>query len=357
MAIENWCPKQQMQYFKATRMIGPIDPIDDMTDISEHRSEELGASICVNIDGKDIIDIWGGYADEARSRPWHHDTLTAAWSISKVATALAAVTLIDRGLLDPEKVSKYWPEFGTDGKENVKVSHILSHTSGSGYHAINYGHLVGEIVRRISGKSLSQFIADEITGPLRADFCLSLPEQDWPRTADITPPPPMDFGEIDPHSVAARTFTGPPFKAEYSMTPGFRKAEIGGNGGFGSARGIARVGSLVSLQGTVDGKEFLSPASINQMVQERISGLDLVCFQHLRFGFGVGLPVPQITLPWIPEGRLCFWPGWGGSILIMDLDKRTTIAYTANKMGAGILGSERTEAYVRAIYDAANAAA
>lgn len=368
---------------------GDCDPaFTSVRDLLQQRivcGKELGASICVNIDGKNVVDIWGGHLDVARSKPWTKDTLTVVWSCSKVVTSLAAMILVDRGLLDPnEKVATYWPEFAANGKENVKVSHLMSHTSGlsswdppisweevydtkkstdwlakqapwwtpgeqSGYHSLNQGHLIGEVVRRISGKSLKQFIADEIAGPLGADFALGVPEKDWPRTADIIPPPFVPMDGLDPTSIAVRTFAGPPVSAKESMAPGFRGAEIGAANGFSNARALARIGSIISLNGTVDGKQYLSPRVIDRMLEEQVAGNDLVISNYLRFGLGVGLPVPQ-SLPWVPENRLCFWFGWGGSILLMDLDNRMTISYTMNKMGAGTLGNENTAAYVKDIY-------
>lgn len=368
---------------------GDCDPaFNSVRELLQQRianGNEIGASLCVNIDGKNVLDIWGGHADAARTKPWDKDTLTVVWSCSKVITSLAALILVDRGLLDPnEKVATYWPEFGVNGKENIKVAHLMSHSSGlptwdppiqaqemydtkkstdhlaaqapwwtpgeqSGYHLMSQGHLIGEVVRRISGKSLKQFIADEIAAPLGAEFTLGVPERDWPRTADVTPPPPLPLTGLDPSSVAARAFRGAPLVAEESMTPGFRGAEIGAGNGFSNARALARIGSIVSLNGTVDGKKYLSPRVIDQMLEEQVAGMDLVVFNYLRFGLGVGLPVPQ-TLPWIPEHRLCFWGGWGGSMIIMDLEKRMTIGYAMNKMGAGTLGNENTEAYVKEIY-------
>ncbi|KAJ5166756.1 uncharacterized protein N7482_005537 [Penicillium canariense] len=352
---------------------------------------EIGASLCINIEGKNVVDIWGGYADEAHTRPWEKDTLSPVWSSSKVVTNLAANLLADRGLLDVnEKVATYWPEFAANGKENVKVSHILGHSSGvsawqpgttyeeildvegataklaemtplwtpgelNGYHLISQGHLVGEIVRRVSGKSLNQFIADEITGPLDADYRLGLPKELWARTADIVPFTPSAFPDIDPTSIAARTYAGTPVSPALAVapnSPSFRAAQLGGMGGFSNARALARIGSMVSLNGTVDGKQYLSPRTIENMLQEQVAGLDAVLFQYLRFGLGVGLPSPQ-SLPWIPEGRICFWGGWGGSLLLMDLDRRMTIGYVMNKMHESILGYERTtHDYVKEIYKA-----
>ena len=329
---------------------GSCDPaFNRIRDLLQERlvtGEEVGASICVNIDGKNIVDIWGGHADAAKSRPWEKDTLTVVWSCSKVVTALAALTLVDRGLLDvEERVSKYWPEFAANGKEDIRVWHILSHSSGlpqwdkpitmefmydtkastdalaqqapwfkagevSAYQLVNHGHLIGELVRRVSGKPLKQFIADEIAGPLGADFRLGVPEEDWPRTADIIAPPVIMPEGLDPQSVLARAFINLTPKAEDSMTPGFRGTEAGGLNGFANARSLARIGSIVSLKGTVDGKQYLAPKTIDQMIQERIRGIDLVLYLNIRIGLGVGLPVPE-SVTFIPEGNICFWGGWG----------------------------------------------
>ncbi|KAF7718160.1 Beta-lactamase domain-containing protein [Penicillium ucsense] len=356
---------------------------------------EIGASLCINIDGKNVLDLWGGFANEARTRPWERDTVTGVWSSTKVITCLAVNILADRGLLDVnEKVSTYWPEFAVNGKENVKVSHILSHTAGvpawapgitleevldvegatrklaelapmwtpgefSGYHLVSQGHLLGEIVRRVSGKSLTQFIADEIAGPLGADYHLGLPEADWPRAADLIPPTESRMPQIDPASIAARAFAGTPMGAAFANspnTPEFRKQELGAIGGFTNGRALARIGAMVSCKGTLDGKQILSPGAISSMLQEQAAGIDAVLMTYLRFGLGVGLPVPQ-SLPVIPEGNICFWGGWGGSLILMDLDRRMTIGYAMNKMYPTVVGSEETtHRYIKAIYEAVNQA-
>ncbi|KAJ5902214.1 hypothetical protein N7495_002742 [Penicillium taxi] len=356
------------------------------------RGSELGASLCVNIDGKNVLDIWGGHMDTAKTKPWEENTLGVVWSCSKVVTNLAAHILVDRGLLDVnEKVATYWPEFAANGKESIKVSHILSHTSGlsswdapmstddicnvkyatdklaaqapwwtpgehSGYHLATQGHLVGELVRRISGKSLGQFITDEIAGPLGADFRLGVPEEDYSRTADIVPPEPISFEGLDPTSVAAKSLLGTPMSARLCMTPAFRNAELGASNGFSNARALAHIGSLVSLDGTVDGKKYLSDTAIDKILEEQIHGMDLVLFTESRFGLGVGLPTgPMSALFNGGDEGICFWGGWGGSILIMDRERRMTIGYVMNKMlGAGTVGNENTFAYVQEIYNLVN---
>lgn len=364
-----------------------FDRVRDLVQERLNLGEELGLSLCVNIDGENVLDIWGGHANEDKSRPWEEDTLTVVWSSSKVITSLAALKLIDSGLLDPEeRVSKYWPEFGVNGKEDVKVWHFLTHSSGlpswtepmtidllydmpastemlarqapwftpgsaTGYQMLNHGHLIGELVRRVSGKPLKQFIAEDIAGPLDADFSLGVAEEKWARTADVVPPPPFDVPEgIDMDSIMIKTFLNPAPDAKASMTPEFRAAEIGATNGFANARSLARIASIVSLGGTVDGKQHLSPRTIEQIFQERISSVDLVLGLKIRMGLGFGIPVPE-TISYIPEGNTVFWCGWGGSMVIMDLDRRMTITYAMNKMGPGLAGNANSEIYIKAIYE------
>jgi CubicO group peptidase (beta-lactamase class C family) len=204
--------------------------------------EELGASIVVALDGKPVVDMWGGWSDTDHTTEWERDTITNVWSCTKTVTALAALMLVDRGLLDVyAPVAKYWPEFAAAGKERVEVRHLLSHTSGvsgwdqpitvedtfdlvestkrlaaqapwwepgtaSGYHALNYGHLIGEVVRRVDGRTLGRFVAEEIAGPLGADFHIGLDPSEFGRVSNVVPPPPLpiDLASLDPHSVIVR---------------------------------------------------------------------------------------------------------------------------------------------------------
>jgi CubicO group peptidase (beta-lactamase class C family) len=351
--------------------------------------EELGASLVVDIDGDLVIDLWGGFHDEARTVPWTEHTITNVWSTTKTVTSLAALMLVDRGQLDVDTpVSAYWPEFAAAGKQDVLIRHLLSHASGvsgldqpavtedlydwakatsrmaaqapwwepgtaSGYHALNYGHLVGEVVRRVTGMTLKQFVADEIAGPLGADFQIGAAERDWDRIADVVPPPPLaiDLAALPADSPAVRTLTGPVVEAQVANTPGWRCADLGAVNGHGNARSVARVMSVVARGGEVDGVRLLGRDTIDLIFREQQNGPDLVLGVPLRFGIGYGLPRADL-LPWIPEERICFWGGWGGSMILMDVGRRTTISYMMNKMGAGIIGSDRATAYGQAIYDA-----
>jgi CubicO group peptidase (beta-lactamase class C family) len=348
--------------------------------------DELGASIAVDLDGETVVDLWGGYRDEERTTPWTEDTIVNGWSTTKTVLALAALMLVERGELDVyAPVADYWPEFAAKGKKNIEVRHLLSHTSGvsgwdppfsirdmydweasterlagqrpwwepgtaSGYHANNQGHLVGEVIRRITNKTFRQFVADEIARPLGADYQIGARESDWDRIAPVVPPPPMeiDFASLDPASPLYRTFTGPVASAGAANSPEWRRADMGALNGHTNARGLLQVMRTVTLGGS--GPVKLSDKTVDLVFQEQSDGVDLVLMVPFRFGIGYCLGSPLI--PYVPEGRTFYWGGWGGSMIIMDLDRRLTISYLMNRMAPGILGSDRAESYVRAVYSA-----
>nr|AAL14234.1 lactone hydrolase [Rhodococcus ruber] len=351
--------------------------------------EELGAALVIDIDGETRVDIWGGFRDQARSTPWTEDTIVNVWSSTKSVLALAALMLVDAGELNLDApVTRYWPEFAANGKSDIAVRHILSHTSGvsgweqpfvledmydwdksttllaqqapwwpagsaAGYHANNQGHLIGEIVRRITGRPFKEFVTTHIAGPLAADFQIGARENDWGRTAEIVAPPPfdIDLAALDPDSVMVKTMTGPVADANAANTPGWRHADMGALNGHGNARSLARILSTITLGGESNGLRLLHSTSIGKIFEEQNNDVDLVLGVPFRRGIGYALPRPDTT-PSIPEGRICFWGGWGGSMTVMDLDRRMTFTYVMNKMGPGIIGSARSEQYLRATYDA-----
>ncbi|WP_245159885.1 serine hydrolase domain-containing protein [Blastococcus sp. CT_GayMR19] len=350
--------------------------------------EELGASVAVDLDGETVVDLWGGYRDQERTTPWTQDTIVNVWSTTKCVLSLAALMLVDRGELDVHApVGDYWPEFSAKGKKNVEVRHLMSHTSGvpaweqpfsirdmydwetacerlaaqrpwwepgtaSGYHAANQGHLVGEVIRRITGRTVKQFVAEQIAGPLGADFQVGAREADWGRIAPVVPPPrPEADPDADPASVAMRTWTGPVMSAKATTTPEWRAADLGALNGHSNARGVLDVLRVVTLGGEAGGRRLLSQETIDLIFDVQADGVDLVLEAPYTFGIGYAL-TPAPSVPYLPEGRVAWWGGWGGSLVVMDLDRRLTFSYMMNKMGAGLLGSERAESYLRAVYSA-----
>lgn len=351
--------------------------------------EECGAAIAIDVDGESVVDIWGGHTDAARRTPWTADTIVNVWSSTKNVTALAGLMLIDRGLIEAHTpVAEVWPEFTANGKQHIEFRHLLTHSSGlsaweqpvttedvldwdkatsmlaaqapwwepgtaTGYHALTHGHLIGEVLRRVTGRTLKRFVAEEIAGPLGADFQIGSAPQDDGRTAEIIAPadpfegiPPMDQWTEQ----MLKTFTGPAPDPLIANTAAWRAADIGAANGHTNARALTKILSAISLGGTVDGVQLLRPQTVERIFETQIEGPDLVLAgHHLRMGLGFGLPSPAIG--YIPDGKICFWGGWGGSWESMNPDRRTTIAYVMNKMGPGIEGSARTDRYFRLIYD------
>lgn len=368
---------------------GTIDPrFTTLGEVLQQQLEsgyDLGASLAVAVDGEIVVDAWGGWADEERTSAWTADTITNVWSTTKTMTALSALLLVDRGLLDPNAtVASYWPEFAQAGKQDILVRHLMSHTSGvsawaqpvtpedvlddeaatarlatqapwwepgtsSGYHALNQGHLVGEVIRRIDGRGLKQFFAEEIAGPLDADFTIGSPPENHSRISNVVPPPPLPIPpDLDPESVMFKTFTGPLPDAAIAHTDEWRAATIGAANGHGNARSVAKIQATISNGGTSHGVNLLSPETIDRIFQVQSDGIDQVLMFPVRFGLGYALAAPDNPVG-ITSGRKCYWGGWGGSMVINDLDKRITMTYMMNRMQAGLVGNDTSNALTAAM--------
>ena len=261
---------------------------------------DVGASFSATLEGETVVDLWGGFADEARTRAWEKDTIVNVYSTTKTMTALTALLVADRGELDFDApVAKYWPEFAANGKAGVKVSHLMAHSAGlsgwrekitvediydwdkvcallaaqapfwepgtaSGYHALTQGYLVGEVVRRITGKSLGTVFREEIAEPLGADFHIGLAASEDHRVADLIPPPPgAGIGTPDPNaSDISRSLGNPPIDPHDTRTRAWRAAEIPAAGGHGNARSIAQVHAILANNGMAQGRRFISEAGV-----------------------------------------------------------------------------------------------
>lgn len=351
--------------------------------------DDVGASIAVVKDGELVVDLWGGHLDRAGKTPWERDTIINVFSTTKTMSCLALLVLISRGLVDADApVQNYWPEFGQNGKQGVLVRHLLSHTAGvpawdqrldstalydwdkvtsllatqapwwtpgtkSGYHAISQGNLVGEVVRRVDGRSVGKFFADEIAGPTGADFHIGLGAEHDSRVAPVIPVPPIQFGggggEPDRNSIPYRA-GNPRLIAEQSWEIPWRRAEIPAAGGHGNARGVALAQAAVSHGGSLRGVNLLSSKTIDRIFDVQAAGRDLVMGIGVTFGVGYGLSSPRSPIS--PNPRVCYWGGWGGSLVVNDVDAGFTYAYVMNRMGEGTVGDDRAHAVLRAIYAA-----
>ena len=350
---------------------------------------EVGASFAATLNGKFIIDIWAGDADAAQTQPWERDTIVNVWSTTKIMTAICTLMLVDQGLLDLDApVTKYWPEFAQAGKEKLPVRYLLSHTAGlsgfakpvrtkslynwdkivnilaaqkpwwepgtkSGYHLVTFGYLLGELVRRITGKSLGTFFKKNVADPLKADFHIGLPEEYDFRVGELIPPPQLDIsqlGDIDPKSIAMRSLiSAAGVSVEATKSRAWRVAEIPAANGHGNARSVAKISAVIACGGSLDGKYLLSLETIEKALEEQSYGTDLVLMVPIRFGLGLGLQSKE--LPIGPNQRILYWGGWGGSVCIMDLDAKLSIAYVMNKMTSGLTEDLRSKRLVKALYE------
>lgn len=353
---------------------------------------DVGASVAVAVRGEVVVDLWGGHLDEARTRPWDRNTLVNVFSTTKAMSNLALLVCADRGLVDlDEPVGRYWPGFGANGKDGVVVRHLLAHTAGlsgwderlhsddlydwdkctsllaaqapwwepgsrSGYHALTQGYLVGEVVRRVTGMSVGRFFATEIAGPMEADIHIGLDPAHDSRVAPLIPVPPLGSEETGPGgggggdrvSVAFRTFVNPRLEAEQSYDLAWRRAEIPAAGGQGNARGVLRAQHAVANGGEFNGVRLLSEATCERILDVQAAGRDLVLGIGVTFGIGYGLNSPRAPIS--PSPRLCYWGGWGGSLVVNDLDTGMTMAYVMNRMGEGTVGDDRAHNILRAVY-------
>jgi CubicO group peptidase (beta-lactamase class C family) len=333
--------------------------------------------------------VWGGHVDDARTRPWDRDTITNVFSTSKTMTNLCALVLADRGELDLDApVAQYWPAFKANGKEDVLVRHLLAHTSGlsgwqeplevaelydwerctallaaqapwwkpgtmSGYHSITQGYLVGEVVRRVTGQSLGTFFAEQIAAPLNADFHIGIGAQYDERVAPLLDPNVMTPADVpaelpaEYQEIAAKTLLNPALDATSSRTVEWRRAEIPAANGHGNARSVATVQSAISNLGVGNGVRLLSEAGCRQIFREQSNGVDAVLGAPICFGIGYGLPSETVPLP---NPNSCFWGGWGGSLVVNDLDAGMTVAYVMNRMRPGTLGDDRGGTIIGAAY-------
>ncbi|MEZ6010388.1 MAG: serine hydrolase domain-containing protein [Hyphomonas sp.] len=336
---------------------------------------DIGASFCVTKDGETVIDLWGGWADEDRTRRWEKDTIVNVYSTTKTMTALTALWLADQGKLDFDApVAEYWPEFAANGKSGVKVSHLMSHSAGlsgwtepmekhdlydwekatsllaaqaplwepgtaPGYHAVTQGYLIGEVIRRIDGRSIGAVFAEEIAGRLGADFHIGLPPSEDGRVAKLKPPPADPGLESSvTNAIQLKTLANPPLDVAETYTRAWRGAEIPAAGGTGNARSVATIHAIMANGGVAGGKRFLSEASVRKALECQIEGKDLIFNLPVRYGMGFGLRCDMA--PMLGE-EACFWAGYGGSLILIDMANRTTMAYAMNRMSAATAGDMR----------------
>jgi CubicO group peptidase (beta-lactamase class C family) len=345
----------------------------DRLEVSLANGDDLGASLAVIHHGELVCDLWGGYRDPEKTKPWTRDTIVNVWSTTKTMVFLVMLMLNDRGELDfDEPVATYWPAFARHGKSEITVAHLMNHTAGlsgfspaialtdladwercvddlaamepwwsdrrqSGYHAVTQGYLLGEVIRRVTGATVGQFFSSEIAQVLGADFYIGLPESEESRVSLVVTA--EGFGDLpgDRDSIRARTMSSPPINPLTPAIRWWRAAEIPAANGHGNARSVALVQQIIANNGHTNAHRFLREATLERVFHPMTVGTDLVLGFEGNFGLGYGL-----TSSSIPIGpRACYWGGFGGSIIYMDQELELTVAYDMNKMNFGLVGDTR----------------
>ena len=372
-------------------------------------AKEVGAAIAFTLNGESVVDLWGGYTAQDQANEWERDTIVNTYSTTKGMTALVAHRLIEQGLLDLDApVAAYWPEFAQAGKGEAPVRWLLSHqiglpairkplpsevlydwdemcaalaetepwwTPGSkhGYHPVTYGFLVGEVIRRVAGKSVGQLFREEVAEPLGADFHIGLAPEHHGRVSDLigglTPPPNPDkakkgatvarvkgpMGDFmrdmtDPTTMVGAAFNNPKIKRGAHNSPQWRQAEIPAANGHGNARALARIYGALASGGEIDGVRLLEPDSILRARTEQASGPDATLGQ-MPMRYGQGFMLRSDFMPLSPNEGAFGHPGAGGSIGMADPDTGVGFGYVMNKMSMGLVGGPTGFGVLKAFFE------
>jgi CubicO group peptidase (beta-lactamase class C family) len=349
---------------------------------------EIGAACSIYLAGRPVVDLWGGMADPAKGRPWAEDTLQIVFSATKGVTAICVHLLAERGALDLGRpIAAYWPEFGANGKASILVRWALCHRAGlaavegdltlaevlawdpvvaaiaaqapnwepgtaHGYHARSFGWILGELIRRVAGRSPGAFLREEIARPLGLDFWIGLPPAELPRTARLVPPPEGTLSLVEllgADSLTARVFSGPSNLFAYDEMwnrPELLAAEMPSTNGVGDARSLARL--YAATIGEVDGIRILAPGTVERATEVQAEGPDKVILLPARYGLGFMLP--PMLVPGAGEKSFGH-PGAGGSLGFADPEAGLAFGYVMNQMRFDMQGDPRAASLVQATYE------
>jgi len=366
-----------------------FEPVRDTFIANFERYGEVGAAFCVHLNGRLIVDIWGGVTEPGSSNPYSGDTLQMVMSTTKGVVAIAAHMLAEEGLLDFDaSVSEYWPEFAAEGKERIPVRWLFSHRAGlaaidkplgladvlawdpvvealaaqrpnwepgsaHGYHAITYGWLAGEVLKRVSGMSVGKLVAERVARPLGLDLWIGLPDALNARVAPQipSPPPPPDAPAdpfvarlADPSSLMHRAFTNPSGLFIAANTPAFRAAEVPAANGIATARSLSRL--YAACIGEIDGVRLLKPATLERAMRTQAQGADLVVGYETRYGTGFQLTFP--SRPMAGEGSVGHY-GMGGSVAFAHPERGLAFGYVMNQMLSPSGPDPRSTALIEAV--------
>jgi len=359
--------------------------VKDAMAASFDAGEELGCRFTLVEAGETVLDLWAGFADRKRTRPFDERTLTAIFSTTKALAALMAARAVDQGKLDyAQPVASIWPAFGQAGKASITVEELLSHQAGlsgfpdpmdpadwfdwdlicgrlaamaplwppgtaSGYHPISFGYLAGEVFRRACGRTMGQALREDLAGPLGLDLWIGLPDDEAGRVAELQRPNALpDFGHQNPATKAA--FLTPWAQPGGKGAEALRRFELPSATGYATALALARLMGALANDGWLDGEDILSPALIAEASRERIRGQDLVL--PFEMSWAAGFMRNEAEHPWGPGDASFGHSGWGGSCAFADPERRLGCAYVMNKQSTDLLGDRRPKRLIEAAYAA-----
>jgi len=357
--------------------------------------DEVGAACSIVLDGRTVVDIWGGWRNAAMTVPWDAPTTVCMMSVAKGITAICFNMLIDRGLVDPNAyVIDYWPEYGKNGKEKTRVRHILDHTAAvpvlttnplwpgamfdreayvkaleeqeplweigtkAAYHVHNQGFLLGEIMRRVCGKTVGPFLRDEVATPLEAEYYIGgMTEAEQACVAEVMPNMNAKLfaakDSEEPTSLRALAFRQNPNEPWHVTLnrPEWRTVEIASGNGHGNARGVARIYGALGNGGTLDGVTLMSRDQIEAMITLQHNQIEALQDRPYRQALGILLNTPEAVYMG-PNMRSFGHHGIGGSIGFCDPDARMGFSYACNKMHAVGTNGPRAARLIDAFYAA-----
>lgn len=366
-------------------MIAPaqFDPVRQIFDAAIASGEELGCRFTLVQDGEVLLDLWGGHADRAKTRPFDDRTLAPVFSTTKAIAALLIARLIDAGKLTYDQtVASVWPDFAQAGKGDITIGQAMSHQAGlpgiieeidpalwfdwdpicailaaqapmwppgtaSGYHPITFGYIAGEIFRRVDGRTMGRALREDLAEPFDLDLWIGLPDAEFPRVAELERPTRFaDFGKLDAIKKTA-------FLTRWAAPGGrggdvWRRAEIPSANGHVTALTMARLMGVMACEGRLDGRTVLSPATVAQASAERIRGQDKVLPFEISWAAGFMRNVPNMIYG---PGQGSFGhSGWGGSCAFADPERRLSGAYVMNKQSPELIGDARAIKLIAAAY-------
>jgi CubicO group peptidase (beta-lactamase class C family) len=362
-----------------------FEAVADVLAASLGSGEEHGARFSVAIEGEIVLDVWGGFADRAKTRPWAHDTLVPVFSTTKAVTAFMMARLVEQGRLDYEqRVAEIWSEFGQAGKDRITVGQLLSHQAGlsgfsppqapeiwsdppavldalarqaplwtpgtaSGYHPVTIGYMAGELFRRLDGRTIGAALREDFAQPYGLDVWIGLPDSEHDRVADVRKPTAMpNLGVIDAVKRAAFLDRGSTSSARNEAE--WRRMEIPSTNGHATAPGLARLLSVLANGGKLDGRHVLSSATLAQATRERIVGEDKVL--PFRLSWAAGFMRNKGVRIYGPGEQTVGHSGWGGSCVFADPERRLSVAYVMNRQSAHLIGDPRPLKLIESLYGA-----